>query len=69
MITRGERMLKDRHHPYSLPSDGRGDSKRQPANSWMRVRRIAALDNPVGGERFSLSHQMGEGRGEGERNF
>lgn len=70
MITRGERMLNDRPHPSPLPSDGRGDNGRQPANSRMDVRRIPNLDNPAGGERFSLCHrhQMGEGRSEGELN-
>jgi len=69
MTTRSERMLRERPHPYPHPSDGRGDSKRQPAISGGLVRRVPALDNPVGGERFCLSHQMGESQGEGERNL
>ena len=48
-------------HPYPLPSDGRGN--RQPRLSQLPKR----LDTPTGGGRFSLSHPMGEGRGEGER--
>src|SRR2546427_13151039 len=48
-------------HPDPLPSDGRGN--RQPRLSQLPKR----LDTPTGGGRFSLSHPMGEGRGEGER--
>src|SRR5438552_13728116 len=48
-------------HPDPLPSDGRGN--RQPRLSLLPKR----LDTPTDGGRFSLSHPMGEGRGEGER--
>src|SRR5438445_8623707 len=44
----------------TLPSDGRGN--RQPRLSQLPKR----LDTPTDGGRFSLSHPMGEGRGEGE---
>src|SRR5437867_3736243 len=47
-------------HPDPLPSDGRGNSQTrlwQPPKRW---------DTPTDGGRFSLSHPMGEGRGEGE---
>src|SRR6266853_1204949 len=47
-------------HPDPLPSDGRGNS--QPRLSQLPKR----LDVPTDGGRFSLSHPMGEGRGEGE---
>ena len=47
-------------HPDPLPSDGRGN--RQPRLSQLPKR----LDTPPDGGRFSLSHPMGEGRGEGE---
>src|SRR4030095_16252854 len=44
----------------SLPSDGRG-------NSLIRLLHLPErLDTPTDGGRFSLSHPMGEGRGEGE---
>src|SRR5216117_3852466 len=47
-------------HPDPLPSDGRGNSK-------IRLLRLPKrLDKPTDGGRFSLSHPMGEGRGEGE---
>jgi hypothetical protein len=43
-----------------LPSDGRG-------NSLIRLLHfLQRLDTPTDGGRFSLSHPMGEGRGEGE---
>src|SRR5438128_7675685 len=48
-------------HPDPLPSDGRGN--RQPRLSQHPKR----LDAPTYGGRFSLTHPMGEGRGEGER--
>src|SRR5438874_779834 len=44
----------------TLPSDGRGN--RQPRLSQLPER----FDTPTDGGRFSLSHPMGEGRGEGE---
>src|SRR2546422_7955442 len=44
----------------TLPSDGRGNS--QTRHSQVPKR----LDSPTDGGRFSLSHPMGEGRGEGE---
>src|SRR5438876_5530539 len=47
-------------HPDPLPSDGRGNRQTrlwQPPKRW---------DTPTDGGRFSLSHPMGEGRGEGE---
>src|SRR2546427_9900082 len=47
-------------HPDPLPSDGRGNS--QTRHSQVPKR----LDSPTDGGRFSLSHPMGEGRGEGE---
>src|SRR6185503_19113594 len=47
-------------HPDPLPSDGRG-------NSQIRLLHLLhRLDRPPDGGRFSLSHPMGEGRGEGE---
>src|SRR6185503_8090582 len=47
-------------HPDPLPSDGRG-------NSQIRLLHILQrLDTPTDRARFSLSHPMGEGRGEGE---
>jgi len=47
-------------HPDPLPSDGRG-------NSQTRLSRLPKrLDTTTDGARFSLSHPMGEGRGEGE---
>src|SRR6266487_6145439 len=47
-------------HPDPLPSDGRGNG--QTCLSQFPKR----LDTPTDGGRFSLSHPMGEGRGEGE---
>src|SRR5437667_1496604 len=47
-------------HPDPLPSDGRGNS--QTRFSQLPTR----LDTPTDRARFSLSHPMGEGRGEGE---
>jgi len=47
-------------HPDPLPSDGRG-------NSLIRLFHfLQRLDTPTDGGQFSLSHPMGEGRGEGE---
>jgi hypothetical protein len=47
-------------HPDPLPSDGRG-------NSELRLSHLLeCLDRPTDSGRFSLSHPMGEGRGEGE---
>ena len=47
-------------HPDPLPSDGRG-------NSQTRLSRLPKrLDTTTDGARFSLSHPLGEGRGEGE---
>src|SRR5256885_13788509 len=48
-------------HPDPLPSDGRGNSQTRLSQLQKR------LDTPTDGGRFSLSHPMGEGRGEGER--
>src|ERR671930_1594945 len=42
------------------PSDGRGNSQT------CRSQLLKRLDTPTDGGRFSLSHRMGEGRGEGE---
>src|SRR6266571_7326605 len=47
-------------HPDPLPADGRGNSQTSLSQ------RPKGLDTPTGGGRFSLSHPMGEGRGEGE---
>jgi len=47
-------------HPDPLPSDGRGNS----LIGLLHV--LHRLDTPTDGARFSLSHPMGEGRGEGE---
>src|SRR5437773_6114391 len=47
-------------HPDPLPSDGRGNSQTHLSQLPKR------LDMPTDGGRFSLSHPMGEGRGEGE---
>src|SRR5438128_8410585 len=47
-------------HPDPLPSDGRGNSQTRLSQHPKR------LDTPTDGGRFSLSHPMGEGRGEGE---
>ncbi len=47
-------------HPDPLPSDGRGNS--QTGLSQLPKR----LGTPTDGGRYSLSHPMGEGRGEGE---
>src|SRR6266850_1288082 len=46
-------------HPDPLPSDGRGNSQTRLSQLPKR------LDMPPDGGRFSLSHPMGEGRGEG----
>src|SRR5213593_4866092 len=43
-----------------LPSDGRGNNKTR------RSQLPKRLGTPTGGGRFSLSHPMGEGRGEGD---
>jgi hypothetical protein len=48
-------------HPDPLPSDGRGN--RQPRLSQLPKR----LNAPTDGGRFSLSHPIGEGWGEGPR--
>src|SRR5205814_63791 len=51
---------QDDPHPDPLPSDGRG-------NSQIRLSQVPQrLDTPTDGGRFSLSHPMGEGRGEGD---
>src|SRR6266496_1967185 len=47
-------------HPDPLPSDGRGNSQTRLSQFPKR------LDTPTDGGRFSLSHPMGEGRGEGD---
>src|SRR5206468_8380449 len=47
-------------HPDPLPSDGRGNSQTRHPQLPQR------LDSPTDGGRFSLSHPMGEGRGEGD---
>ncbi len=46
-------------HPDPLPSDGRGNSQTRFSQVLQR------LDTLADGGRFSLSHRMGEGRGEG----
>ena len=57
----GKRILnKNYPHPDPLPSDGRGNSQTR------RSQLLKRLDTPTDGGRFSLSHRMGEGRGEGE---
>src|ERR1051326_2446636 len=48
-------------HPDPLPSDGRGNSQTRCLQFPKR------LDPQPRGARFSLSHPMGEGRGEGKR--
>src|SRR6266487_1965868 len=47
-------------HPDPLPSDGRGNSQT------CRRHFPKRLKTPTDGGRFSLSHPMGEGRGEGD---
>src|SRR5437870_970949 len=56
-----EPQLKQNNpHPDPLPSDGRGNSLIG------RLQFPKRLDPHPDGGRFSLSHPMGEGRGEGE---
>ena len=53
-------------HPYPLPSDGREDSNRLILLLRITVRQIQSQFFARDGLTFSLSHRMGEGRGEGQ---
>jgi beta-galactosidase len=52
-------------HPEPLPSDGGGNSLRVSSNFPTRTLPTPVVASTKDGERFSLSHRMGEGRGEG----
>jgi hypothetical protein len=52
-------LCPENPHPNPLPSDGRGNSQRTGSGIW----RVARIFERV--LTLSLSHRMGEGRGEG----
>jgi beta-galactosidase len=58
-------LFENSPHPDPLPADGRGNSLRASSNSSTRFQPTPAVASAKSGERFSLSHPIGEGRGEG----
>jgi hypothetical protein len=65
MIGTKLKELKKCPHPDPLPSDGRGNGRRMLVLSCSRVLLTTPLDHSRRQHIISLSHRMGEGRGEG----
>ncbi len=64
-VERVQSQLTGNPHPDPLPSDGRGNSQRTLSANPVTSDPTPIVTSAQVGERFPLSHRMGEGQGEG----